>query len=70
VLQHVIALFRRQDVVVCDRCGWRGRLSRVRTEPGRHLQQRKATASSASTPVDLAALDQAFDGTRASKERR
>jgi hypothetical protein len=70
VVQHVVALFRRQDVVICDRCGWRGRVSRVRNGHGRPHQQRRTATSPAAAPIDLAALDQAFDGLPAPKERR
>jgi hypothetical protein len=59
--QRVVAVLRRQEVIVCGRCGWRGRQYRLdeksRTRPD------GAAVESQSDTLDYQALDQAMTTT-------
>jgi len=58
-LQRVLAALRRQDVIVCGRCGWRGRQFRLSAK-GSMRQGREAADSRRADTLDYQALDRAM----------
>ena len=57
--QRVVAALRRQEVIVCGRCGWRGRQFRL-AERSRTRQDGAAVESQSVDTLDYQALDRAM----------
>ena len=68
VLERILAALRREKVIVCGRCGWRGRVAVRTADDGsrrHHRRRRRSTPDAVDTPasspeIDFAALDQAL----------